>query len=101
MGIFSFLKSSRSPGPVDLSALQVDLHSHLLPGIDDGAKSMDHSLGMLRKFQELGYRKVITTPHVMNGMYNNTTAGILAKRDELREARSEEHTSELQSHVNL
>jgi len=86
MGIFSFLKSSRSPGPVDLSALQVDLHSHLLPGIDDGAKSMDHSLGMLRKFQELGYRKVITTPHVMNGMYNNTTAGILAKRDELREA---------------
>jgi tyrosine-protein phosphatase YwqE len=86
MGIFSFLKSNRNSEPVDLSALQVDLHSHLLPGIDDGAKSMDHSLGMLRKFQELGYRKVITTPHVMNGVYNNTTALILSKRDELRAA---------------
>ncbi|HLP55858.1 MAG TPA: CpsB/CapC family capsule biosynthesis tyrosine phosphatase [Fluviicola sp.] len=80
------MKSNRSLEPVDLSALQVDLHSHLLPGIDDGAKSIDHSLGMLHKFEELGYRKVITTPHVMNGVYNNTTAGILAKRDELRGA---------------
>ncbi len=86
MGIFSFLKSNRHQEPVDLSELQVDLHSHLLPGIDDGSKSMDHSLGMLRKFQELGYRKVITTPHVMNGVYNNTTAGIITKRDELRDA---------------
>jgi len=86
MGIFSFLQSKPARKPIDLSVLEVDVHSHLLPGIDDGAQTMDHSLGMLRKFQELGYRKVITTPHVMQGMYNNTTTIILDKLAQLKEA---------------
>lgn len=86
MGLFSFLKSKPLLEPVDLSVLGTDLHSHLLPGIDDGAKTMDHALGMLAKFEELGYKKVITTPHIMQGAYNNTSEIILGKRDELREA---------------
>lgn len=89
MGLFSFLKSKPQLQPADLSVLKTDLHSHLLPGIDDGAKTMDHALGMLAKFEELGYKKVITTPHVMQGAYNNTTEIILKKRDELRKAASD------------
>lgn len=89
MGLFSFLKSKPQLEPVDLSVLGTDLHSHLLPGIDDGAKTMDHALGMLAKFEELGYKKVITTPHIMQGAYNNTSEIILGKRDELREAAAE------------
>jgi len=84
MGISSLFKRSNKNNPVDLSVLGADMHSHLLPGIDDGSKSTDHSLGMMRKFQELGYKKLITTPHVMNGVYNNTTAVILEKLEELR-----------------
>lgn len=85
MGIASIFRSKNN-APADLSSLIVDLHSHLLPGIDDGAKSMDHTLGMLLKFQELGYRKVITTPHVMHGVYDNTTNVILEKLGHVRKA---------------
>ena len=49
----------------------VDIHNHLLWGIDDGSKSMEDSLMLLRKFSELGYKKVITTPHVMSDFYKN------------------------------
>lgn len=74
MSLFSFLKKTPK---TDLSVLKTDIHSHLIPGIDDGAQSMDHTIGMLRKFQELGYEKVITTPHVMSDYYKNTPEIIL------------------------
>lgn len=53
------------------------MHSHLIPGIDDGAKTMDETIAMLAKFEHLGYRKVITTPHIMSEVYNNTPEIIL------------------------
>lgn len=56
---------------VDLSKLEVDMHSHLIPAIDDGAGDLDDSLQMIRRFAELGYRKLITTPHVMSDFYKN------------------------------
>lgn len=86
MGLFSFLKSKPQLQPADLSVLHTDLHSHLLPGIDDGSKSMDHTLGMLAKFEKLGYKKVITTPHIMQGAYNNTSSIILEKLEAVRKA---------------
>ncbi|MCW5906977.1 MAG: histidinol phosphatase [Chitinophagales bacterium] len=70
----------------DLSALGVDMHSHLIPGIDDGSKSMDDTLYMLRVLEELGYRKVITSPHVVSDGYNNSTVTILSGRDKIRQA---------------
>lgn len=70
----------------DLSALGVDMHSHLIPGIDDGSKSMDDTLYMLRVLQELGYRKIITSPHVVSDGYNNSTETILTGRDKVRQA---------------
>jgi tyrosine-protein phosphatase YwqE len=86
MSILSFFQSKRQLAPVDLSVLEVDVHSHLLPGIDDGAQTIDHTLGMLRKFEELGYKKLITTPHVMDGVYRNTREIILEKLSEVRAA---------------
>ena len=55
----------------------VDMHSHLLPGIDDGSKSLESSIEMIQRLQALGYRKLITTPHILGGMYNNTPETIL------------------------
>ncbi|MEO9475699.1 MAG: CpsB/CapC family capsule biosynthesis tyrosine phosphatase [Cyclobacteriaceae bacterium] len=52
--------------------LEVDIHSHLLPGIDDGVKSYDEAIEILQNFQSLGYRKIITTPHIYPEVYPNT-----------------------------
>ena len=57
--------------------LRVDMHSHLLPGIDDGAKNMADSLRLIRGMQQLGYQKLITTPHVYQEFYPNTRQTIL------------------------
>ena len=57
---------------VDLSALGCDLHSHLIPGIDDGVKNMDEALLMIRGLMDLGYKKIITTPHILWDVYPNT-----------------------------
>ncbi len=74
--------------PIDLSKIAVDMHSHLIPGIDDGSKSMDESIVMLAKFQYLGYKKVITTPHVMYDYYRNTPEIILSGLEQVRETAS-------------
>ena len=55
-----------------LPAPKVDLHSHLIPGIDDGSQSLEESLALLRQMEGLGYTKVITTPHIMIDAYRNT-----------------------------
>ncbi len=57
---------------VDLSGLVADMHSHLIPGIDDGATDLETSIVMIRGLYELGYRKFIATPHVMWEMFKNT-----------------------------
>ena len=57
----------------------VDMHSHILPGIDDGADSLEKSLGMIAALGELGYRKLILTPHIMGDFYRNTPTGIREK----------------------
>jgi protein-tyrosine phosphatase len=69
---------------IDLSWLQTDMHSHLLPGIDDGSPDMATSLELIRGFQSLGYKKIITTPHVLWEIYPNTTETIVGKQEELR-----------------
>jgi tyrosine-protein phosphatase YwqE len=67
-----FFKREGEIEPVDLSVLKVDLHSHLIPGIDDGAVDLENSMKMLQGFARLGYKKVITTPHIMSDFYRNT-----------------------------
>lgn len=68
----------RASAPVtpSLAVLGVDMHSHLLPGLDDGAETLEQSLGLLRELRELGYHKLVLTPHVMGDFYRNTPEGI-------------------------
>lgn len=54
----------------------VDIHSHLLPGIDDGAAVVEDSVAMIRRFREIGVNKFIATPHIMNDYYPNTPESI-------------------------
>lgn len=86
MGLFSGLFTKKEKlGPADLSVLKVDMHSHLIPGIDDGSKSLDDTIAMLAKFKDLGYSKVITTPHIMSDFYKNTPETILGGLEIVRE----------------
>ena len=57
----------------------VDIHSHLLPGLDDGVKSYEEALAILEQFKEVGTRKVYTTPHIMNDLYPNNEEDIIEK----------------------
>lgn len=66
--------------------LWVDIHSHLLPGLDDGVKSIEESIYILKILQKLGYQKVITTPHVMMDHYPNSSEDILNKLKEVKSA---------------
>ena len=61
----------------------VDIHSHLLPGLDDGVKSFEESEEIIRNFQHLGYTKLITTPHVMSDFYRNTNENIVTSLSEV------------------
>lgn len=54
----------------------VDIHSHLLPGIDDGASTIDESANLINGLEEIGFKKFITTPHVMGEIWKNTSTGI-------------------------
>ena len=74
------------PSLTDFSLMAVDMHSHLIPNIDDGVKSVQDSIAILRKFQEMGFKKIITSPHVVSDGYNNSTETILKGRDIVREA---------------
>lgn len=56
----------------------VDIHSHLLPGIDDGAKDNENSLQLINTLKSYGFSQFITTPHVLTGVWNNTREGIMA-----------------------
>jgi protein-tyrosine phosphatase len=90
MSFLSRLFSSEKPGePVDLSTLGIDMHSHFIPGIDDGAKTMRDSVEMITTMAELGYKKVITTPHIMGDFYRNTPEIILTGLEQVRRAVAE------------
>ena len=82
--LFSFGK----PKPVtpDLSFLGVDMHSHLLPGIDDGLVTIEDTLDYVKALKVLGYRKLICTPHILTGVHNNSPEIILPLLDVVRNA---------------
>lgn len=82
--MFSFF-SSKKVTP-DLSFIGVDMHSHLLPGLDDGLQELDQTMEFMRKLQQMGYRKFICTPHILSDMYPNSPETILPKLEIVRSA---------------
>ena len=82
----SWFKKKRLDQPVDLSSLVTDMHSHLIPGIDDGAPDMATVLALIEQLAKLGFRKIITTPHVMADLYKNNIAIIQKGEKEVRKA---------------
>ncbi|MEZ4854431.1 tyrosine-protein phosphatase [Flavobacterium sp.] len=78
--MFSIFKSK----PILASLLPnnyVDIHSHVLPGIDDGAKDINDTEFLLTEMTKLGFSKVIATPHTIKTVWNNTTKTITAAKE--------------------
>ncbi len=63
----------------------VDIHSHLLPGIDDGAKTFEDTLRLTRAMQDMGIQELITTPHIIQHVWDNTHETILTKKKSTQE----------------
>ncbi len=64
--------------------VRVDMHSHLIPEIDDGVDSYEEAIEMIRQMLELGYSKFVTTPHIMGDFYKNSPDTILPRLEKLR-----------------
>ena len=62
----------------------VDIHSHILPGIDDGAKNIEESLMLITEMKKMGFSKIIGTPHTYPGLYNNSNESIKNSFEKLK-----------------
>lgn len=76
-----FLKKKEIPLNEVFNDNFVDIHSHLLPGIDDGAKNLDNSLELINTMYSYGIKNFVTTPHVLGDVYPNSSALILEKTE--------------------
>ena len=77
-------KKEKECEPLDFSVLKVDIHSHFIPGIDDGSPDMETTITLIEKMQALGFKKIITSPHVMSDFYQNSSAIILKGLSDVR-----------------
>jgi protein-tyrosine phosphatase len=77
-----FFFSKNKPALKDLiPAGHIDIHSHLLPGIDDGAKTFEDSLRLTRALQGFGVTEIITTPHIIQHVWDNTHEQIVSNKN--------------------
>jgi len=82
----SLFKTKKNSSHGIFESIHTDMHSHFLPGIDDGSPNLETSLELIRRMMKLGYKKFITTPHIMWEMYKNTPEIINEKLELLRSA---------------
>ncbi|MBK9017039.1 MAG: histidinol phosphatase [Saprospiraceae bacterium] len=81
--LFGLFKKNKSAA-ADFSFLGTDMHSHMIPGVDDGSDSVETSLELLRGFVDLGYKKIITTPHTRPDYFPNSQAELKAGLERLK-----------------
>jgi len=82
--LLGWFKKEKEP-EFNFSVIGTDMHSHIIPGIDDGAKSLDDSLLLAKRFKALGFKKLVATPHIMADYFRNTPDIIHRALDVLRE----------------
>lgn len=70
--MFGLFKKKKVIPDFNFSAIGTDMHSHIIPGIDDGAQSVKDSMLLAERFKSLGFSKLIATPHVMADYFRNT-----------------------------
>jgi tyrosine-protein phosphatase YwqE len=91
MAIFDLFnrKKNEEPTELDLRWMKADMHSHLIPGIDDGVREMEEAVELIGKLHGYGLEKLIITPHVMSEFYRNTPEIILRGLEQVKQAVAE------------
>ena len=85
-----FDKFFKTPDPDGaLAVIQTDIHSHLIPKVDDGSQSYETSLECIRRMATLGYTKICLTSHFQTYKFQNDEDDILRRADELRKVLAE------------
>jgi protein-tyrosine phosphatase len=87
--MFGLFKKKKIAPEFNFSGIGTDMHSHIIPGIDDGAQNIKDSLLLAKKFKALGYQKLIATPHIMADYFRNTPDTINRGLDTLRKGLQE------------
>jgi protein-tyrosine phosphatase len=90
--LWQFLKNQfqpRTPNVPDAAApawvYPIEMHCHILPGVDDGLAQPDESLECLRRMAQWGIRQVIATPHISQDLHPNTSDDLRRRADDLRQ----------------
>lgn len=84
--LFGLFKKNKPTAAADFSFLGTDMHSHMVPAVDDGSDSIETSLQLLQGFVDLGYKKIITTPHTRPDYFPNTQEQLRAGFEILKPA---------------
>jgi protein-tyrosine phosphatase len=85
--MFNFFKKKVADNvKVNQLPVSIDIHSHILPGIDDGAPDIETALQLIKGIQQLGIKKTVATPHIIADLYRNTPAIINTALHKLNEA---------------
>lgn len=69
----------------------IDIHSHILPELDDGPQSIEESLLLAKDLEKIGFKTVFATPHVYPGVFNNTRESILESLSIFRDMLAEQN----------
>lgn len=64
----------------------LDLHCHILPGLDDGARDVEHAVELVQQMEQLGYTRICPTPHQKKGSWTPSTEQVTRAAQQLREA---------------
>jgi protein-tyrosine phosphatase len=81
-----FKKKEVNPQFAGVLPVSTDMHSHILPGIDDGSPDLETSLELVKGLYDLGIRKAIATPHIIGDLYRNTPETINNALNKLKDA---------------
>jgi protein-tyrosine phosphatase len=82
MNWFGRSEGTQLPPVADFQSLRTDFHSHLLPGIDDGAQTPAESVVLITRLKKLGFSRLITTPHVRTDYFLNEASDIRARHSQ-------------------
>ncbi|MGR3812146.1 tyrosine-protein phosphatase [Jiulongibacter sp. NS-SX5] len=82
--MFSIFRSKKSATNA-FDFLHTDMHSHLLPGVDDGAENAEDSFELINGLHELGFKKLITTPHIYTDFYKNSRTTLQPAFEKIKE----------------
>ena len=81
--MFEFLKPKPKTAIPTFAPLGIDIHCHMLPGVDDGSKSNEESLACLKVMRDAGFEKVICTPHYQYPRFPNVESDIQNRYDSM------------------